>query len=543
MTLTRRQLFAASGLSLAGIGLARSVTAHDATGFTHGVASGEPGARSMLLWTRYRHSAPAQLNVELARLDDPDFRRPVAGGETTASPDSHWCAKLTVSGLEPATDYLYRFVARDGTISQVGRTRTLPEGPADRFRMAVFSCSNFGFGWFNAYAHAVEDDAFDLAVHLGDFLYEYGSDNYPDQRNALAGRHLSPDYETVTLADYRARHATYRRDLDLQALMARYPLVAIWDDHESTNDSWKDGAENHQPDSEGDWQVRKAAAKRAYREWMPVSDAPYATYEIGDLASLYRLDTRLEGRDEPPSLGKVLEGKADPASAFAALSAFRNGDWRDPARQMLGAQQEKWLYRGLASSAASGTKWQVLAQQVVMGSLKTAGSVLDAITDETPGYVRRRLQASAAASAAGLPFNMDAWDGYPAARDRLLAAALEADANLVVLAGDSHNAWASDLDLAGERVGVEFAGHSVTSPGAERSLAAIAPADLARQSVAANPQLRWADTSQRGYMAVELTPSMASSEYRFMETIRARTIRLAGTHRLAARHGERRLDA
>lgn len=519
---------------LVGAGLAGAPLAATAPGgFTHGVASGEPGPRSVLLWTRFAHDAPARLRYEMS--ETLDFARPVSGGDAEASPGRDWCAKAVAGDLTPATWYYYRFVAPDGTVSPTGRTRTLPEGATARFRMAVFSCSNLGFGWFNAYAHACEADEFDLAVHLGDYFYEYDSATYPSPEQRLAGRLADPLAETVALADYRLRYASYRRDPDLLRLHQLYPMIAVWDDHESANDAWRGGAENHQPETEGPWDARKAAAIRAHREWMPVSDEPFARYDIGDLASLFRLETRLTARDKPLDIGEAVRSR-QPEQVEAALAAFKAGAWADPSRELLGPAQQQALSDGLAGSVRSGRKWQVLAQQVVMGSLTMPGDLAEGLAADTPAMVRRRVSAAAAAAKVGLPFNMDAWDGYPAARARLLGAAKAADANLVVLAGDSHNAWASELGAAG----IEYAVQSVSSPGAEAYLPWKRPADLARDLVAANPQLAWCDTARRGYLALELTPARASGEWRFLDTVRSRSTALAGSHRMAADHGARR---
>ena len=536
--LTRRSLF-----TLAGAGAAMATAPAAATGFgsgfTHSVASGEPAATSVLLWTRYVAGADTALTWQVSESES--FAKPVAEGNVTASPSRDWCAKGVATGLSPDRWYFYRFLAPDGTASPVGRTRTLPEGPSAQFRMAVFSCSNFGFGWFNAYGHAVEANDCDLAVHLGDYLYEYERGKYPDAGKGLAERVLEPANEIVALADYRLRYATYRADPDLQRLHQVLPMIAMWDDHESANDSWKDGAENHQSETEGDWAVRKAAAKKAYREWLPVADEVYTTYQIGNLATLFKLDTRLEGRDEQLSLQKVMEGAKDPQALMAALTRFRDGAWADESRQLLGTAQETWLAQALAASTRAGTHWQVLLQQVVMGNLKTPKSFGDQLGAGLPDFVRTRLAAAAAASQAGLPSNMDSWDGYPAARARLYKAALDADANLVVLAGDSHNAWAFDLAHEGAPVGVELAGQSVSSPGFEAYLTFLPPETLAAALVAENEQLKWADTSQRGYMMVELTPARATTEYRFVAGIKQRSTRLAGTKRFTTDKGSAKL--
>ena len=513
-----------------------------ARGFTHNVASGEPGADSVLLWTRFRgDEAPVTLRFEVCEKDD--FAKIASGGEVVASPDRDWCAKANATGLAPGTWYYYRFVSPDGVYSPLGRTRTLPVGETASWKMAVFSCSNLRFGWFNAYAHAAQEDGFDCTLHLGDYFYEYDVDNYPNQQQAVAGRTIWPDHEIVALADYRLRYASYRADPDLQRVHQLWPMISGWDDHESANDSWAGGAQNHQPDAEGEWSVRKAAAMRAYREWMPVSDDPWATYEVGNLATLFRLETRLTARAEQFSLSALTSGAANAEAAIASLDAFLSGDYADPAREMLGAAQQTWLADGLRASARSGRPWQVLVQQVLMGNLKAPNGLADNLPADVPDYVRRRVQSGALAGRAELPLNMDAWDGYPAARQRVFEASLAADANLVSLAGDTHNAWAFELDLAGERVGVEFGGQSVTSPGIESSLPQLAPDTMARLSVETNSQLAWMDSSRRGYMAVELTPQAATCEYRFMDTVRQRSTKLAGTHRMVAPAGSRNFAA
>ena len=536
--LTRRSLFTLAGAG-ATLAAAPAAARGFGTGFTHNVASGEPAANSVLLWTRYVADKETALTWQVSESES--FARPAAEGTVSASPQRDWCAKGLATGLSPDRWYFFRFLAPDGTASPTGRTRTLPQGPSAKFRMAVFSCANFGFGWFNAYGHAVEANDVDLAVHLGDYIYEYGLGTYPTAGQAHPDRALEPSTEIVALTDYRLRYATYRADPDLQRLHQVLPMIAVWDDHETANDSWKNGAQNHQPDTEGDWQVRKAAAKQAYREWMPVPDTPYSTYQVGDLATLFRIDTRLEGRDEQFSLEKVMAGVKDPQALGETLAKFRDGAWADKDRQLLGAAQEAWLAEALAASTRAGTHWQVLVQQVLIGNLKTPKDLMRQAGSGLPDFIRGRLEAAAAASEAGLPSNMDAWDGYPAARERVFKAALDADANLVVLAGDTHNAWAFELSQDSAAVGVEFGGHSVSSPGYESYLTFVQPDTLAASLVAENPQLKWANTAQRGYMAVELTPARVTTEYRFIAGVKQRSTQLAGTKRISTDKGSGKL--
>jgi alkaline phosphatase D len=537
--LTRRSLFTLAGAGAA-VATAPAAAQGFGTGFTHGVASGEPSGNSALLWTRFVADQDTTLVWTVAETADL-LAKPVAQGNVKVSAERDWCTKAIATGLVPDRWYYYYFTAPNGVTSPIGRTRTLPVDSTAKFRLAVFSCSNFGFGWFNAYAHAAEANDADLAVHLGDYIYEYGAGTYPDDAQAHPDRALAPSSEIVALTDYRLRYATYRADPDLQRLHQVLPMIAVWDDHETANDSWKDGAQNHQSDTEGDWAVRKAAAKRAYREWMPVSDEPYAAYQVGDLATLLRLDTRLEGREEQFSLEKLLAGKSDPQAIAAALTAFRDGAWANKDRQLLGAAQEAWLAKALATSTASGTAWQVLVQQVLIGNLRTPTALAEGLGAGLPDYVVKRLKAAALASKAGLPSNMDAWDGYPAARERVFKTALNANANLVVLAGDTHNGWAFDLTHDGANVGVELGVCSVGSPGFESYLSTVAPDTLASAMVAANPQLVWADTAQRGYMVVDLTPARAVTEYRFSNGVKQRSAKLAGTKRIATDKGSGKL--
>lgn len=503
--------------------------------FSHGVASGEPGPDRVLLWTRFPAGQDTAIKWEMS--EDENFTRIAAHGEAMASPANDCCVKVWARGLQPGHWYNYRFIAPNGTKSVVGRTRTLPVGKVARFRMAVFSCSNLGFGFFNAYAHAAEAGDFDLAVHLGDYFYEYKRGEYPSAKEVMAGRE-SPLDEAVTLEGYRDRFRTYRSDPDLQRLHQVLPMVAMWDDHETSNDTWKNGAENHDA-SEGDWATRKALSEKVYREWMPVSDEYYTGYEIGRLATLFKLESRHLARSEQLDMLGVVAGAA-PGEAEKALAVFRDGAWSAPDRTLLGAKQEAWLARSLKASVKAGKSWQVLGQEVVMGQVLMADKIFETMPADSPAWLKSRLAGDVAAGHAGVPVNMDSWDGYPAARNRLYRASLNAGANLVVLSGDSHNAWAFDHEFKGQRVGVEMGGHSVTSPGYEGSVRWMQPGDLARETMARNPLLKWADMSQRGYMAVELTPKAATSEWRFMATVRQQGTQLAGVKRMTVLAGQRK---
>lgn len=530
-TIDRRSLLLTGSLGLGALAIPGFALAQTARGFTHSVASGEPAQDSMLLWTRYvpGDGGAARLRAELSETQD--FARVAAGGEIVTGPWRDHTAKITVAGLRPGTRYFYRFVAPDGSFSPVGRTRTLPEGDAARFGIAVFSCSNLPFGYFNAYAHAAARDDIDLWVHLGDYIYEYQKGGYAPKSGAVDGRWPQPEGEIFHLADYRLRYASYRSDPDLQTLHAMKPMLVQWDDHESANNSWEGGAQNHQA-NEGDWNARRAAAIQVFREWMPISDEPWASYDIGTLATLFRTESRLLGRTRGPEIAPLFK-EADPARA---LAAFRDGPWQDPAATMLGTTQENWLSHGLARSVRAGQRWQVVGFGTIMGTMRAPAEALSWLKPDATASERQYVGAAVMAAKAGLPTDLDNWGGYPAARARFLKSAQTAGANLVVLCGDSHNAWAFDLAQDGKPAGVEFAGHSVTSPGYENAVS-IDPRQVAAALVAASPELKWCDTSHRGYMALTLTPDRATNEWVFVDTILQRSAKARAGHTATVERG------
>lgn len=526
--------FGIGGLILPGGSLAAQ-SLLGATGFTHGVASGEPDSDSMLLWTRYVSASGAPSKVRAEISTSPDFARLAGGGQMTTGPWRDHTVKITVDGLSPGTRYFYRFIGPDGTVSPIGRTRTLPVGKTAKFNIAVFSCSNLGFGFFNAYGHAAARDEIDLVVHLGDYFYEYGRGEYDS--GAEFAKRILPETEIYDLADYRLRYASYRADPDLQALHAAFPMIASPDDHESANDSWEGGAENHQPD-EGNWSSRKNVATQVWHEWMPVSELPWKSYDIGDLATYFRTDTRTIARSRQNSYASIIRGH-DPDQA---LAAFRDGAWQDPAATMMGTEQENWLWHAFRRASQEKKTWHVLGVGTNIGYNATPPDALDWLEPDTSERTKSYFRNGIAAGKAGLPYNLDNWGGYPKAKSRLLSAAQSVDANLIAVTGDSHNAWAFDLIEGGKAAGVEFGGHSVTSPGIESATGARDPDKIVRSLVANSKELRWADPSNRGYMLVSLTPAAASNEWVFMETVKARSTATKASHRMKVRPGRKVLE-
>ena len=350
---------------------------------------------------------------------------------------------------------------------------------------------------------------------LGDYIYESDLSRGLEFASRLLGRNWEPDRELITLQDYRERHGFYRGDIDLKAMHAAMPVIAVWDDHDLVNGIWRDGASAHDP-GKGSFTARRAAAIQAFQEWLPIRlpdpAAPqkiYRRFDFGNLATLHMLDTRVVGRDAPGSRADHLSG----ASA-------------SPTRQMLGTEQSAWLDAGLQASTAT---WQVLGSQVWMGRMHLPPSVLDDFSENaisafllaqsTPALLRSDAQRALVAQPRA-PFKNDTWDGYPAAREAVFGTARRLDKNLVVLAGDSHNAWASDLkDAGGVAVGVEFATPSVTSAGLELEFPRIGRQFLADAFVQMVPDLRYAQTSDRGYLILTLTAAQARCEYVYVGSV------------------------
>lgn len=480
------------------------------------------------------------MQVEVA--EDEQFKLIVSRSSALSAPDKDFCVHARPDNLQPGNWYYYRFRADTGEVSPTGRTRTLPEGPLNQFRIGVFSCANATSGWFNAYAHAAARDDLDLLVHLGDYIYE----SKLDRSDALEGmaelRGIEPAHEAVSLSDYRKRYASYRADRALQELHRRFPIIIMWDDHETANNSWANGAANHDPVKEGRWKDRMAAGVQAFYEWLPMRGKPYSEYQLGDLATLFRLETRLIRRSEQLDLQDAIKGQENDLAAAAI--AFRDGPLNDAARTMMGIEQEQWLTDGLAASTASGRKWQILAQQVIMGRthIPKDFSVLFGPDDQMSETKRDEMKMAAQLAAIDVPQHMDRWEGYPAARRRLLEASQKADADLVVLSGDSHNAWAFNLEHDNQPVGVELAVQAVSSLGMDKRFHGD-PIAIAERFVDASPDLAWCDTSQRGYMVLDVQADRISNEWLFIPSRIARTVKVSGTHRMQVARDTRKLAA
>ncbi|MBT3149696.1 alkaline phosphatase D family protein [Streptomyces sp. CHD11] len=469
--------------------------------FLHGVASGDPLPDGVLLWTRVTPVPEAipgsglgpDTEVSWTVARDKAFSDVVARGSTLATAASDHTVKADIRGLRPATDYWFRF-SSGGAGSPAARTRTAPAADAavTGLRFGVVSCSNWEAGRFSAYRHLAARGDLDAWLHLGDYIYEYATGEYGTRGTVV--RPHAPAHETVTLADYRVRHAHYKTDPDLQALHAEAPVIAIWDDHEIANDTWSGGAENHTEGAEGSWAARQAAAKQAYFEWMPVRPAlagtTYRRLRFGRLADLSLLDLR-SFRSQQVSTG--------------------DGDVDDPDRTLTGRAQLDWLKAGLT---ASDTTWRLVGTSVMISPF-SVGSL--------PASLLKPLTKLLGLPQEGLAFNTDQWDGYTDDRRELLAH-LRANAirNTVFLTGDIHMAWANDVPVnAGTyplsaSAATEFVVTSVSSDNLddivkvpEGTVTALA-APLIR---AANRHVHWVDTDRHGYGVLDITAERAQMDY------------------------------
>ena len=518
-----------------------SLTPATNAAFRHGVASGDPHKESVVLWTRVTPAEAGNVPVTAEIATDADFTQIVQTLKTETGPARDYTVKVIPQGLTPGSVYYYRFHAGE-EVSPVGRTKTLPENTS-RVKFAVMSCSNYPFGYFNAFDHVARVDDIDAILHLGDYIYEYGPDGYGADVGKTIGRAHEPQKEIVTLEDYRTRFAQYKMDPGSRAMHAAHPLIPIWDDHETANNSWTHGAENHQPDSEGSWNDRRRAALQAYYEWLPVRDpepgrtreAFFRDFEWGEYLSLSALETRLMARSEQLEYADIIPGLKTPED----IEQFRREVLNDPTREMLGAAQLDYFERVLKRSTAKGQTWRVVANQVIMAEV-FAPDLTDRVSEEQLVDFEKKWSGARAFvkfTGLGLPFNLDAWDGYPAARERLYRMAREAGAqDLVVVTGDTHESWANDLFAEdGTPMGVELGTTSVTSPGFTQYLgdAAFDYSLLMRKE---NKTVRYHDPLSHGYIALTFDGDEGRAEFVNVSTILSPTYQ-AATDGAPERHG------
>ncbi|KAI1337578.1 phosphodiesterase/alkaline phosphatase D precursor [Xylariaceae sp. FL0016] len=497
--------------------------------FTHGVASGDPLHDSVILWTRvaptsdndksnvtvegyvplYDHSteeyvassnSPVCVDWKISTTDS--FDEVADSGTAYTSSDVDYTVKVEAQNLASYSTYYYQFtVCNSNNNSPVGRTKTIPaedDDVSEPVRLAVYSCANYPFGFFNSYGNPVRKDSVDYVVFLGDYIYEYANGDY-GWGNAY-DRIPLPDKETFSLYDYRKRLATYRADLDLTANHQAFPWIPVWDDHVADN-TWNDGSaylNNTEASFVSDGGVsvdqRKMNAVRAYFEWMPIRQVEmddnlriWRNFQFGNLFDLIMLDTRQYDRS--------ITDLYDNTAYVAEIS-------NDASRSLMGPRQEAWFYSTLQDSASRGATWRVIGNQIVFS----------------------RMDLSLFTSA-DLPYNYDAWDGYQANRNRTMNTLYQNNiGNNVFLAGDSHASWVSDLVWLDEQpydpstgagaIGVEFAGSAISSPSSGGENISLSDATLAATALTgANAELQWQDLYYRGYYELSITHEKVSAAY------------------------------
>lgn len=497
--------------------------------FEQGVASFDPTSSKVIIWTRYNNSAKTIL-WEVSTQST--FNTILRSGSiiTDIARDNTIAIELTQ--LKENQKLYYRFSNNeDKAISVTGETITFPEN-SSTVKLAVCSCSNYQAGLFTVYNSMAKSDA-DVIVHLGDYFYEYEAGGYgANTANAFLNRMHLPATEILTLDDYRTRYKQYRSDPDLQLAHQKKPFICVWDDHEIANDAYKNGAENHQA-NEGDYETRKQNALKAYSEFLPFSRLEsnnqtliYRNFNLGNLVNLIMLDTRIIGRDKQLELGDYITTTGFNSTQYQT-------DITNPNRALLGNTQRNWLTSTINSNTA---KWQVLGQQVLMARMNVPFEMLAAFGTSNFNKVLAELvtikirvekndptltaQEIARVSNV-LPYNFDAWDGYPVDRETLYNAI--GSKKIITLAGDTHNAWSSKLTKQDKtEIGIELATSGITSPGFEVYLGNPSKETLAAFEGALTTlidDLNYFDASRRGYILTTFTNSNVKAEWIFVDTI------------------------
>lgn len=538
--LTRRGLM---GLT-AGAGIAACTNPESITGkssaalntgsFRHGVASGDPFQTSVVLWTRISPESESDIEVSWEMFTDSNLENLAATGRSTTNKSLDYCVKVIPDNLDPGQVYFFRFNSGD-FVSPIGRTRTLPDGDTTEIRFAVVSCANWQHGYFNTYdaiAKRAKTQPYDAMIHLGDYYYEYGMPETP----RLPDRIHEPTHEILTLEDYRQRHAQYRSDGALQSATAAMPLIAVWDDHETSNDSWVTGAENHQPETEGNWDKRRQAALRAYYEWMPIREPKagrvrsdiYRNFRFGNLANLTCVETRLTARAEPI----IIETYIDEIEQEGGADKFRKDVLYAAEREMFGADQQNFIVNSLSQSKQDDVAWRLLANQVIMGRLLTP--------DFTPHVLEEALEKIEAVwpavrdfvtlSKYNMPVYPDSWDGYPVARETFYAALETAGIHdMLVLTGDAHEFWLNELTSeAGTKIGMELVTSSVSSETLTAYLG-DGTADHNLLLTKENPDARFYDATRSGFIDLTLNAKSATVQMMNVDTVLSREYVLGET--------------
>ncbi len=385
--------------------------------FYHGVASGDPLEDAVIIWTKVTPGeGELPINVTYYVATDTSFLNITKTGTIQTDISKDYTVKIDVTGLTAGTTYYYYFEAL-GANSIVGKTKTTA-ATSDNLKFAIISCANYEGGYFNAFGRIAERKDIDAVVHLGDYIYEYAPGKYKNVSLLDASRSVLPTNEIVTEADYRTRYSLYRLDSNLRVAHQQHPFISIWDDHESANDSYVTGAENHDTLTQGLWTTRKNIAKKVYYEWMPIRDNKedklYRSISYGNLAELILLDTRLEGREKPPV-------------------HFDTPDV--PARKIISQTQFDWFIDKMKNSKA---KWKVIGNQVLFSTFNVGFGAVNSLGAPDPTSISSIRTAEDAF--------IDNWESYPTQRNAVIDSIKKNDIkNVVFVTGDSHCSWAFDV--------------------------------------------------------------------------------------------------
>ena len=501
--------------SIGAIGLSASISSScskNTYSFNHGVASGDPLEDRVILWTRVTPQQAGPVETILEISENENFSKIAHSTKLQTSSLSDYTVKydfLAKQYCDSDKGFFYRFRA-GSSISEIGKSKTFSKN-TESVKIGVFSCSNFPAGYFNAYQAAAEKNDLDLWLHLGDYLYEYPMGGYATDNAEKLGRTPSPTHEMITLSDYRLRHAQYKLDHGSKALHKHAPLIAVWDDHEFSNDAWKRGAENHSEDgSEGDFYARRSAAIKAYYEWMPIREQLnkrkiFREFKIGKLIHLIMLDTRQYARD------KQIQPKDYLSKSGFNQAKFYN-DLNSENRELLGVEQLSWIEDSVLKSNAA---WTIFGQQVLMAKLKFPDISKMLKTKEIPDFLKPYLKFLGL----GIPSNLDAWDGYPAARNKLYQLMQNAKKKFISLAGDTHNSWVSELEnQSGKKVGIELGAPSVTSPGITDVLN-LDEKKFVDSIVKINKELQWMEPSNRGYLFLDCMENKIIASFNYIKEL------------------------
>jgi len=509
----RRQALKIS--SIGAIGLSTSISSSCSQNtyfFHHGVASGDPLEDRVILWTRVTPQKPGPVETILEISESENFNKVVFSKKLQTSSLSDYTIKYDFVAKRYCNSdkwFFYRFRIGN-TISDIGKSKTFSTNTSV-VKIGIFSCSNYPAGYFNAYEAAAKKNDLDLWLHLGDYLYEYPMGGYATNDAEKLGRVPKPLHEMISLSDYRQRHAQYKLDQGSKALHKNAPLIAVWDDHEFSNDAWKRGAENHSGDgSEGDFYARRSAAIKAYYEWMPIREQQnkrriFREFKIGKLIHLLMLDTRQYARD------KQIQPKE-----YLTESGFNQAKFYDELnsknRELIGSEQLAWIEDSVFKTDAV---WTIFGQQVLMAKLKFPDLSKMIASEEIPSFLKPYLKFLGL----GIPSNLDAWDGYPAERNKLYKLMNSANKKFISLAGDTHNSWVSELeDLSGKKVGVELGAPSVTSPGITDILN-LDRRKFINSIVKINKELKWMDPSNRGYLSLDCGKNKIIASFNFIKEL------------------------